>query len=94
MESAVSLQTENVFRRFSLTVFGAYAPCYHYRYYRLDHLRAARARDWLGQIREMESAQPTRARSRSHGPGSPGKSAQPDEPGDGDGSAAGVDAAI
>src|SRR5207249_2139097 len=71
-----------------------YASCHCNRHYGLDHLRASRARHRLGQIREMESAQPARARPCSNGSGTPGKNAQPDESAAGNGSAAGIDAAI
>jgi hypothetical protein len=49
------------------TVFACYASRHHDRHYRLGCLRAARARHRRGQIREMESAQPVRARTRSDG---------------------------
>src|SRR5207244_2820778 len=50
------------------------------RHYRLDHFRASRARHWLEQIREMESARQIGARPSSDGPGTPGKNAQSNEP--------------
>jgi len=49
------------------TVFACYASRHHNRHYRLGCLRAARARHRRGQIREMEGAQPVRARTRSDG---------------------------
>src|SRR5262249_29908308 len=52
-----------------------YASGHRDRHYGLDPFRAARARHWLGQIREMESAQPARAPTGSDGSGASRKNA-------------------
>jgi hypothetical protein len=90
----VFLQTKNVFRKFCLTLLDAYASGHVDGHYGLDRVGAARPWHWLGQILEMESAQSARARTRGNGSRSTGKNAQQDEPGTGNGSAAGIDAAI
>src|SRR5437016_4916621 len=85
---------KDYFLRISTAAFGFYASRHRDRHHGVDLVRAARARHWLGQIREMESAQPARARTRSNGSGTSRKNAQPDESGAGNGSAPGVDAAV
>src|SRR6516164_8309274 len=64
------------------------------RHYRLDYIRASRDRYRLGQIREMENARQTGARTGSDGPRAPGKIAQSHEAGPRYGSAARINAAV
>jgi hypothetical protein len=85
---------KDYFLRISTAAFGFYAPGHFDRHHGMDLVRAARARHWLGQIREMESAEPASAGTRSNGSGTSRKNAQPDESGAGNGSAPGIDAAV